>query len=168
MLPLLEASAPARIVSVASDAHRFGTIDFDDLQSERTYGGLPLVGAMRVYGASKLANILFTTELARRLEGRGVTANCVHPGAVATRLGQNNGQVGVVLTRLLSPLFLTPAQGAATSIHVATSPDVANKSGRYFAKSRETRPSRSALDAEAARRLWTASAEMVGLADEAT
>ena len=163
LLGLLKSSAPARIVNVASDAHRFGRIDWDDLQSERRYRGLPIVGAMRVYGTSKLLNILFTQELARRLEGSGVTANCLHPGAVSTRLGVNNGSTGRIVTSLLRPFMLTPAEGAKTSLYLASSPDVAELSGRYFAKLREARCSRAARDPDAARRLWLLSAELAGL-----
>ena len=167
LLDLLRASAPARIVNVASDAHRFGRIDWDDLQSVRRYRGLPLVAAMRVYGTSKLENILFTRELARRLSGSGVTANCLHPGAVSTRLGTNNGAVGNRVTSLLRPFMLTPAEGARTSIHLASSPEVGEISGSYFAKRREAPCSRAAQDDDAARRLWEVSAELTGIGRDA-
>jgi NAD(P)-dependent dehydrogenase (short-subunit alcohol dehydrogenase family) len=165
LLPLLRASAPARIVSVASDAHKFGSVDWDDLQSERRYRGFPIVSAMRVYGTSKLLNILFNLELARRLEGSGVSANCVHPGAVSTRLGSNTGAARYV-TPLLRPFMKSPAEGARTSIHLATSPDL-EVSGRYFADMREARASKAAQDAEAARRLWKLSAELCGMPETA-
>jgi NAD(P)-dependent dehydrogenase (short-subunit alcohol dehydrogenase family) len=155
LLERLRRSAPARIINVASDAHKFGGLDFADLNNERRYR------AMRVYGQSKLANILFTTELARRLAGSGVTANSVHPGAVATGLGKNNGAWARGVIRLLRPFFRTPGDGAATSIYLASSPAVAAVSGKYFANCREHRPSRAARDADAARRLWDVSAEMV-------
>jgi NAD(P)-dependent dehydrogenase (short-subunit alcohol dehydrogenase family) len=157
LLERLESSAPARIVNVASEAHRFGRLDFDDLGHERHYR------AMRAYGTSKLANILFTYELARRLEGSGVTANCVHPGAVATGLGQNNGRVATLLTRVLAPFFRTPEQGAETSIYVATSPALEGVSGRYFARSREVRSSPASYEEAAARRLREVSARLTGL-----
>ena len=112
---------------------------------------------------AKLANILFTRELARRLEGSGVTANCVHPGAVATQLGQNNGGLGRALTGLLRPFFLTPAQGAETSVYLASAPDLSGVSGAYFAKKREARTSVGARDDEAARALWDVSGRLVGL-----
>jgi len=163
LLDLLKASAPARIVNVASDAHRFGSVDWDDLQSERRYRGLPIVAAMRVYGTSKLLNILFTQELARRLEGSGVTANCLHPGAVSTRLGKNNGSASRIITSLLRPFMLSPAEGARTSLYLASSPDVSELSGRYFAQMREARCSRAARDPDGARRLWALSAELAGL-----
>jgi len=157
LLERLRESAPARIVNVASDAHKFGAIDLDDLQSEREYK------AMRTYGRSKAANILFTVELARRLEGSGVTVNCLHPGAVATRLGKNNGWFGRVATAALSPFFLTPARGARTSIHVATAPELEAVSGRYFAKQCEASAQRHATDPESARRLWQESARLTGI-----
>jgi len=157
LLDTLKRSAPARIVNVASDAHRFGTIDLDDLGHARRYR------AMRVYGASKLANILFTYELARGLAGTGVTANCLHPGAVATRLGHNNGRVASVITKLLKPFFRTPEQGAATAVYLASSPAVEDVSGRYFVNCHEARSSRATYDAELARRLWAASARLTGI-----
>lgn len=158
LLDRIRESAPARIVNVASDAHRMGRLAWDDLQSERRYGW------MRAYGTSKLANILFTRELARRLEGSGVTANAVHPGPVATRLGKNNGAVSRAVTRLLAPFFLSPAQGARTQIHVATAPELSGTSGRYFAKGREVTPAPAARDDAAARRLWEISEKLTGRA----
>jgi NAD(P)-dependent dehydrogenase (short-subunit alcohol dehydrogenase family) len=157
LLDRIRASAPARIVNVASDAHKFGAVDFDDLQSERKYR------AMRTYGRSKSANILFTVELARRLEGSGVTVNCVHPGPVATRFGKNNGWVGRAATTLLSPFFLSPAKGARTSIHLVTSPELEQVSGRYFAKQREAQAQPHAVDPVSARRLWDASVRLTGI-----
>lgn len=155
----LQASAPARIVSVASDAHKFvGGMNFGDLEYKENYS------SMRVYGHSKLANILFTRELARRLEGSGVTANCVHPGAVATGLAGNNGWWAQAVMKIVGVFFKSPERGAATSIYVATSPDLEGVSGRYFAKSKEQEPAANALDDEAAARLWTISEEMTGLA----
>jgi NAD(P)-dependent dehydrogenase (short-subunit alcohol dehydrogenase family) len=157
LLDRMRESAPARIISVSSDAHSFGRLDFDDLNNERRYR------AMRVYGQTKLANILFTTELARRLEGSGVTANCLHPGAVATGLGKNNGAWARGLIALLRPFFRTPDDGAATSIYLATSPSIGGLSGRYFANCAEKRPSRAAQDGEVARRLWDMSEQMTAL-----
>src|SRR6185436_11377628 len=110
LLDRLQANPPARIVNVASDAHRFGGMDFDNLQGERRFR------TMKIYGQSKLANIMFTYELARRLQGSGVTVNCLHPGAVATGLGTNNGAVARLLIKLLCAVFRTPESGAATSI----------------------------------------------------
>ncbi len=151
------ASAPARIVNVASDGHKFGRLDFDDLQLEGRYSG------WRAYTASKLANVLFTAELARQLDGSGVTANCLHPGAVASRLGHNNGRFAKVATALLKPFFLSPAQGAETSIWAASSPEVEGLSGRYFVKKREARSSAASRDEETARRLWHDSCRLTGL-----
>lgn len=157
LLDRLRRSAPARVVNVASDAHKFGAIDFDDLGNERRYR------AMRVYGQSKRANILFTTELARRLEGSGVTANSLHPGAVATGLGKNNGGWTRPVIAFLGLFFRTPDDGAATSIYLASSAAVEGVNGKYFANCREQRPARAAQDPEMARRLWDVSEQMVGL-----
>jgi NAD(P)-dependent dehydrogenase (short-subunit alcohol dehydrogenase family) len=156
LLERIEHSAPARIVNVASEAHRFGSIDLGDLQSEKSFG------SMKTYGRSKAANILFTVELAKRLAGTGVTANCVHPGGVATRLGANSGWLGKVAMKLVSPFLLSPARGAETSLYVATSPEVDGVTGRYFAKSRERTPAAAARDPETAKRLWAISAELTG------
>lgn len=157
LLERLRESAPARIVNVASEAHRFGVLDIDDLQSERSYG------AMKSYGRSKFANLLFTDELARRLEGSGVTANSLHPGAVATRLGKNNGWFGELATSLLRPFFLTPEQGARTTLHVATDPALEAVSGRYFARQREAKPSAATRNPELAGQLWERSLALCGL-----
>ncbi len=153
----LVASSPARIVSVASDAHRGVALDFSDLQSERRYSGFS------VYRHSKLANILFTRELARRLEGTGVTANCLHPGFVASRFGDNNPglfHLGIGIAKLFA---ITPEQGAKTIVHLASSPEVAMTSGGYFAKSQPATPSPAAQDDKAAQQLWEESARIAGL-----
>jgi NAD(P)-dependent dehydrogenase (short-subunit alcohol dehydrogenase family) len=147
----LIACAPARIVSTSSAAHQGMSLDFTDLQSAKEYRGL------RVYGRSKLANILFTRELARRLAGTGVTANCLHPGAVATRFGESSGGwVGRVLP-VLRLFFISPEQGADTIIYLASSPEVADTTGAYFVKRKVTAPSAAAQDDAAAKRLWEAS-----------
>jgi len=166
----LLASGPARIVNVASDAHKFVRgFDFADPMAERGFGFPKAVTGMRVYGMSKLANILFTFELARRLEGTRVTANAVHPGGVATRLGTNNpGLLGKLLPLAMRPFFKTPAQGAETSLHVAIAPELASTSGRYFAESREHKTTAAARDAGAALRLWNQSCEWVGVRAEET
>jgi retinol dehydrogenase 12 len=166
----LLATGPFRVVNVASDAHRFvaGGFDFDDPMSERKFGFPAFLTGMRVYGMSKLANILFTIELARRLEGTPATTNAVHPGAVSTRLGTNTGSFGRLVTYAMRPFFKTPMQGAATSLYVATSPELANTSGRYFADCRERETTAAARDSEAARRLWNLSCEWVGVAVEDT
>lgn len=156
----LIASAPARVVSTASDAHRGMNLDFGDLQSARSYNGL------RAYGRSKLANILFTRELARRLAGRRVTANCLHPGVVATRFGQSSGGWAARLFPLLRPFFISPENGADTIIYLASSPEVADTTGAYFFKRRITEPSGAARDDEAADRLWQASEALAGAASQ--
>jgi NAD(P)-dependent dehydrogenase (short-subunit alcohol dehydrogenase family) len=162
LLARLRESAPARIVNVGSDGHKLVKgIRFDDVGFSDGYR------TMRVYGQSKLANLLFTYELARRLEGSGVTVNCVHPGAVATALGKNNGTVATWLIRALAPFFRTPDKGAATTLHVATSPALEGVGGRYFANCRETRSSPASHDRDAAQRLWDLSANLTGLDEPA-
>jgi NAD(P)-dependent dehydrogenase (short-subunit alcohol dehydrogenase family) len=152
-------SAPARVVNVASTAHNQARkgMPFDDLQSTQKYA------PMRVYGESKLANILFTSELARRLEGTGVTANSLHPGTVRTGYGADGDTKGLLALgiRIGQPLFMSPLKGARTSVFLASSPDVEGVTGRYFAKCKEKTPKRQALDSDAARRLWAVSEEMV-------
>jgi retinol dehydrogenase-12 len=157
LLDRLTASRPARIVNVASNGHKYGRLDFDDLGSEKKYS------FMRVYGTSKLANVLFTYELERRLEGTGVTANCLHPGAVSTRLGMNNGRLGHIVIPLLRPFFLTPEAGAKTSIYLASSDEVEKVSGKYFVKCRPTPSSPESYDEALARRLWEKSSQLTGL-----
>jgi len=159
LLERLRASAPARVVTVASDAHKFvGGIAFDDLGYQRGYKWT------KVYGQSKLANVLFTAELGRRLAGSGVTATCLHPGAVGTRLGQNNGRWATLLTRALRPFFRTPAAGADTAIYLASAPGLDGQSGGYFVDRQARRPSRAAEDRALAARLWDVSAELTGIA----
>ncbi len=155
LLGRLEATPGARIVSTSSDAHRSAALDFDDLQSTRGYSGF------RVYGRSKLANVLFTRELAHRLEGSGVTANCLHPGFVATRFGANNGRVyGLLLRAAMAVFALSREQGAKTIVHLASSPDVANVTGRYFYKCAPAEPASAAQDDDDAKRLWQESARL--------
>lgn len=158
LLERLIASAPARIVNVSSEGHRRGRLDWDDLQAVRGFGKI------KAYCDSKLANVLFTRELARRLEGTGVTTNVLHPGVVNTNLGANSTGVIRWIFNSVGPLFfLTPEQGARTSLHVATSPALDGVSGRYFKDSREVSPSRAArVDADATR-LWAVSEELAGL-----
>ncbi len=159
LLPVLRANAPTRIVNVASHAHRFSPLDFDDLQHERHYG------AMRVYGRSKLANLYFTFELARRLEGSGVTVNAVHPGAVATGLGMNNEGLLIKVASVLSRLFFrAPGDAAATSIHAATAPELIDQTGLYLANSAPCEPHAHARDRAAAARLWEISERLAGVA----
>jgi NAD(P)-dependent dehydrogenase (short-subunit alcohol dehydrogenase family) len=153
------ASSPARVVNVASDAHRGARLDFRDLQSARNYSG------MRTYSRSKLCNILFTRELARRLAGTGVTANCLHPGFVNSRFGDNNPGVVGVGTRIVKQLFaISPERGAETPVYLASSPAVEGKTGGYYDKCAPSTPSREVQDDAAARRLWEESARIAGIA----
>jgi NAD(P)-dependent dehydrogenase (short-subunit alcohol dehydrogenase family) len=154
----LSNSAPARVVTVASNAHAQGRIDFDDLQGERSYSGA------RAYSQSKLANVLFTYELARRLPATSVTANALHPGLTRTSFGaEDPGGVQRRLVPFLRPFMKAPAEGAATSIHLASAPELARVTGRYFAKGRPRRSSKASYDQAAGARLWRVSAELVGL-----
>jgi retinol dehydrogenase-14 len=159
LLDQLRASAPARVVVVSSVAHRSARagLDFDDLQAERAYSP---VGA---YNRSKLANLYFTWELARRLAGDGVTANALHPGFVGSRLGRDGdgGLLGDMVMTLARPFAISPARGARTSVYLASSPAVAAVTGKYFVRCRERRPARVATDDDAARRLWAVSEELV-------
>ena len=159
LLDRLKASAPSRIVVVASDASRYAWrgLDFDDLMTERRYG------PMKAYGRSKLANILFARELARRLEGTGVDVYAVHPGAVATRLGRDGdgGRLGDLVAPLLRPFFRSPEKGASTIVYVASSPDVAGRTGRYWANGRARKAPGKSGDDAAARRLWEVSEQLL-------
>ena len=157
LLPRLRESAPARIVNVASDAHRFGRLDLEDLQNERHYR------ALRVYGQSKTANILFTQELARRIAGSGVTANALHPGGIRSGLGRSDGAAMELVRKLVGLFLKTPEEGARTSIHLACARELEGVSGRYFAKCRERTPAAHARDPELARRLWERSEGLTGL-----
>ncbi|MGN6516176.1 MAG: SDR family oxidoreductase [Rhizomicrobium sp.] len=157
LLDRLKATPHARIVSTASDAHKGAKLNFDDLQSEHGYSGFG------VYGKSKLCNILFTRELARRLAGTGITANCLHPGFVATRFGQNNrGLMGGVI-KIAQNFALTPEQGAETIIWLADSDDANGKTGGYYDRKALAMPSRAAQDDADARRLWDISAKISGV-----
>lgn len=144
--PLLRAAAPSRIVVVSSDIHYRARMDFDDLMWEKRRFRGPMA-----YGQSKLANVLYTCALARRLEGSGVTVNAVHPGVVRTELAREYPRA--VMT-ILNLFFISPERGAATSLHVATAPHLEKVSGQYFAKCREKRPSRRALVMADQERLW--------------
>ena len=148
---------PARVVTVASHAESLGRIDFDDLQSERNYSGA------RAYNQSKLANVLFTYELARRTRATSVTANTLHPGMVSTAFGaEDPAGVQRLLVPFMRPFMKSPGKGAATSIHVASAPDLEQATGLYFANSRPKRSSDRGYDASAAERLWRVSAALVG------
>jgi NAD(P)-dependent dehydrogenase (short-subunit alcohol dehydrogenase family) len=154
----LIASAPARIVTVSSGAQAIGRIDFDDLQGERQYSG------QRAYNQSKLANVMFTYELARRLEGTGVTATVLHPGVVHTAFGaEDPSPMFRVMLPLVRPFMKTPARGAATPIYLASAPAVAGVTGRYFANRKPKKSNKVSYDTAAAARLWRISAELVRL-----
>jgi len=159
LLDRLKATPGARIVSTASDAHKSGKLDFDDLQSEKRYS------SFRVYGTSKLCNILFTRELARRLDDVDVTANCLHPGFVGTRFGQNNATniFAKLLRSAVMSLGISPEEGAKTIIHLASSPDVAAISGEYFYKCKVAEPTAAAQNDADAKQLWDVSAKIAGL-----
>jgi NAD(P)-dependent dehydrogenase (short-subunit alcohol dehydrogenase family) len=157
LLDRLAASAPARIVNVASAAHRYAHLDFDDLMSERRYR------VMQVYGRSKLANILFTRELARRLQGSGVTVNALHPGVVRTHIGQYNWFARLIGQLIMRAIAVPAAEGAKTSVYLAISPEVEGRSGGYYKECALTTPRPQALDGAAAQRLWELSERLVGL-----
>jgi NAD(P)-dependent dehydrogenase (short-subunit alcohol dehydrogenase family) len=158
LLANLKATPGTRIVSTSSDAHKSGKLNFDDLQSEKSYVGF------RVYCNSKLENILFTRELARRLAGTGVTANCLHPGLVATRFADNNGGWTEFAFGLLKKIAaITPEDGAKTIVYLASSPDVAGQSGGYYYKSALVTPTAAAQSDADAKRLWEISAKIAGV-----
>jgi retinol dehydrogenase 12 len=154
---MLADSSPARVINVSSNAHLSGSINFNDLEGKRFFFG------WRAYAQSKLANILFTFELARCLEGSGVTANAMHPGYVATGFGLNNaGPVGFFI-RLSHIFAISPEEGAKTGVFLATSPELEGVTGKYFVKQKPVPAAKAAYDQEAARRLWKLSAHRTGL-----
>jgi retinol dehydrogenase 12 len=157
LLPRLTASAPARVITVTSDAHSAARLDLDDPNLEHGWD------SWRSYANSKLANILFTRELARRLHGTGVTANCAHPGVVRTGFGREARpllRLGVTLAR---PFLLSPERGADTIVYLASSPEVADETGGYYVRRQRREPSAAARDDAAARKLWQISEELTGL-----
>jgi len=159
LLDLLKASAPARIVSVASIAHSRAILDFDDLQLSRGFG------AWKAYSRSKLANIMFTYALARRLEGTAVTANCLHPGFVSSHFGQNGGflaRTGMALAMRFGNA-ISVAQGAQTSVYLASAPEVSSQSGLYFDEGKAVKSNHASYDRHAQEKLWGISARMVSL-----
>jgi NAD(P)-dependent dehydrogenase (short-subunit alcohol dehydrogenase family) len=165
-------SAPARIVNTASHAHESATLDFDDLQSVKAYSNGTLAEWLRyggpgfkVYGRSKLCNILFTRELARRLAGTGVTVNCFHPGFVATRFGDETGGLISFSIRIGKRFALSPQRGAETLIYLASSSEVANTTGRYFSKCHPVQPSKEAQDDIISGELWRRTASLSDLPD---
>lgn len=159
LLDVLKASAPSRIINVSSSAEGFGKIDFDDLQSEKKYSGFP------VYSTSKLANVMFTYELAKRLQGTGVTANALHPGRVKTGFGDNSQtpMMRLLMAAIKNLGALTPEQGADTVVYLATSPEVETITGKYFDKRKEKKTNPQSYDDSANKRLWDESARLVKL-----
>jgi len=157
LLPELRRGAPSRVVNVASEASKLGRIEFDDLQGEKRFnGGL-------AYAQAKLANILFSSELSRRIAGSGVTSNALHPGAVASGFGLNNTGLLKLGMKLARPFLISEEDGARNSIFLASSPEVEGVSGEYFVKNRPKKPPRNGRDPEVARRLWEVSARLTGL-----
>lgn len=161
LLDTLKASAPSRVVNVSALLHRQAQINFDDLQNRKKYVG------GQVYARSKLCNLLFTYELARRLEGTGVTVNALHPGVVATNLGVNSSRIGRLMRRLVNVVLISPEEGAQTIIYLATSREVEGITGKYFVKQKAVLSSRESYDLTAAKRLWQVSAELTGLTENA-
>ncbi len=157
LIDVLRSSAPSRIVNVSSSAHYRGRIDFDDIQGEINYSGI------KAYSQSKLANVLFTYELARRLEGSGVTANCLHPGAVRTNLVRLDSGIYGLIWKMLGPLMPGAEKGADTCIYLASSPEVESISGKYFVKRRNVVSSEESYNEAIAKKLWQVSAELTGL-----
>jgi NAD(P)-dependent dehydrogenase (short-subunit alcohol dehydrogenase family) len=162
LLDRLKASAPARIITTASDAHQGAFIRFDDLNAERSYRGFAR------YGETKLANILFTTELARRLDGSGVTATCFHPGLVASNFNRNNGPLMQLGMMILRPVSRSVAQGAETLVWIASSPDVGKINGGYYVDMQSRPPSPEGQDLSTARRLWEISERQCAIRPETT
>jgi NAD(P)-dependent dehydrogenase (short-subunit alcohol dehydrogenase family) len=162
LLPVLNQSAPSRIVNVASDAHKGASINFEDIQFKQKYSG------WKAYQQSKLANILFTYELARRIDGTGVTANTLHPGFVRTSFLEalNEARAGWLLKKIGGLISMSPEQGARTSIYLTSSPEVAGVSGRYFVKEKPVVSSPQSRDQSTAERLWKLSVEMTGVGDK--
>lgn len=159
LLENLKAAGNARVVSTASDAHKGAKLNLADLQSSRSYSGFS------VYSRSKLMNILFTRELARQLDGSGVTANCLHPGFVASRFGDGSGGITSFGLKMAKNFAISPEQGAQTIIYLAGSPQVEGQTGGYYYKCKPATPTREARNDADAGRLWTASAKLAGFRD---
>jgi NAD(P)-dependent dehydrogenase (short-subunit alcohol dehydrogenase family) len=156
LLDVLQATGGARIVNVSSDAHRGAKMQWDDLQYERTpYRGF------KVYGQSKLANVLFTYELARRLEGTGVTANCLHPGVIASGFGHTYGSAVSFILKLARPFLLTTEEGARTSVYLASSPEVEGVTGKYFSQCKPVKSNAVSYDLQSQQKLWSLSEQLV-------
>jgi NAD(P)-dependent dehydrogenase (short-subunit alcohol dehydrogenase family) len=160
LLGAIKSAAPSRIINVSSEAHFRGHIDFEDLQGEKRFG------AGKSYSQSKLAQVLFTHELSKRLAGTGVTVNSLHPGVVGTNWGRHSVGAMSVGIRLASPFMTSPKKGAETSVYLASSPDVSGVTGKYFSKKREEKSSDESYDEAVALRLWNVSMVLAGLSDE--
>ncbi|GAC1563857.1 MAG: SDR family oxidoreductase [Ktedonobacteraceae bacterium] len=156
LLDTMKASAPARIINISSQAQGVGKINFDDLQSEKSYG---LFG-FTAYGQAKLANVMFTYELARRLQGTGITVNAVGPGPVSTNFGVSNGGVFSALTKFAMRSAKTPQDGARTAIRLASAPELQNETGKFFYNEREIRSSKLSHNVAAQKRLWEVSEKL--------
>ncbi len=158
LLDVLKASAPSRIINITSSAHRGTEMDFEDLQGEKKYSG------WNAYSQSKLANVLFTYQLANLLEGTGVTVNCLHPGVVRTGFGKDQSGLMSILIRVGSPFMMSSEKAARAAIYLATSPELETVTGKHFSKGREKRSSEESYDMASAERLWKISAELTKMA----
>jgi retinol dehydrogenase-14 len=157
LLPILKSSAPSRVINITSGLAKNGVIDFENLQSTKHYKG------MTAYQNAKLMVLMFTYELARRLENTGVNANVVHPGFVATNLGRNSGTRNSVMFKMVRAMQIPPEKGAETSVFLASSPDVEGVSGKYFSKKEESRSSELSYDVDLQQRLWETTERMLGI-----
>lgn len=162
LLDLLKATPSSRIVNVSSNAHQSGSIDFETFGDHASYNGY------KAYGQSKMANVLFTYELARRLEGSDVTCNALHPGVVSTNIADRGTSLFSIFFKLFSPFFLKPKAGAETSLYLATSPEVAGVTGAYFTKKKAVSSSKGTYDRELAKKLWDRSVELTGIGSSRT
>src|SRR6266571_2368355 len=154
LLDVLKASAPSRIINITSSAHRGTEMEFEDLQGEKKYSGF------HAYSQSKLANVLFTYQLAKLLEGTGVTVNCLHPGVVRTGFGKDQNGLMSVLVRMGSPFMMSSEKAARAAVYLTTSPELETVTGKHFSKGREGRSSEESYDMTSAERLWKISAEL--------
>lgn len=157
LLNPLRDNAPSRIINITSAAHHGYTIDFEDLQSEKKYS------AFKAYGQSKLANILFTYQLAKKLQGTSVTVNCLHPGVVRTGFGKDVSGLFSVGVRILSPFMMSPQKAARAAVYLATAPELENVTGKHFSKGKEEKSSRESYDEYMAERLWEVSSKLAGI-----
>jgi NAD(P)-dependent dehydrogenase (short-subunit alcohol dehydrogenase family) len=156
-MDLLKASAPSRIINLTSSAHYGSEMDFEDLQGEKKYSGY------HAYSQSKLANVLFTYQLAKQLEGTGVTVNTLHPGVVRTGFGKDHGGLMSILVTVGRPFMISPDRAARAAIYLATSPELEGLTGKFFSRGKEKRSSRESYDEASAERLWNVSVELTKL-----